>query len=86
MLAEYDAAKVSPAENPTNQAWTEAGTGSGVTVEAIDDGGTPAWRILDNACTKHKLAQEGFAAVNKRVHGIQYDNTVHTYRRRGSLP
>ncbi len=49
ILAEYDADAGTPVENPSVQGWTESGTGSGVTVEGINDSGTNAWRILDNA-------------------------------------
>ena len=49
ILAEYDADAGTPVENPTVQGWTESGLGANVTVEGINDNGTNAWRILDNA-------------------------------------
>ena len=49
ILAEYDADTGVAIENPAAQGWVESGIGTNVTVEGINDNGTNAWRILDNA-------------------------------------
>jgi len=54
VLAKYDADEGSPAtamdiESPTVQGWAEAGSGSGVVLEGVVDGGTNAWRISDGS-------------------------------------
>jgi sialidase-1 len=54
VLAKYDADEGNPAtaidiESPTDQGWAEEGSGGGVVLEGVVDGGTNAWRISDGS-------------------------------------